>query len=229
MHRVVAALASILEGERLVKKLLLSVFLLLLVSISGTAFSESWILFVNLGNPPINGNPNEMVFNLNNNVLSLNTPNIITVGGSSSMSYSLLFSGQWAVCGQVDNAGQLIQDPYASFVVDGDGSGHIAWSTTTPYGYTTNLLLGADFTGNGASSYAGSWYGMGVDPVAGTLVLQQQQTTYRTNVLYSDMGYHVFQIAKNPQVVPEPSGLIGMILVGSAAFGAYKRSRRIAG
>ncbi len=192
--------------------------------------SETWTAFVNPGNPAAPGSTSDITFSLDNGRLSLNSSTITTVGGSSSMTYSLQLSGLWAVCGTMDEEGSFTADPYATFLQDELG-GTVNWSINTPSIWTTNLVLGGSFPDGGAS-YCGNWWGTGLPSVDGTMVIEKRQTMYQSNVTYQRLDGHAFAISSGPTVsftppVPEPSSIVGLALaIGTVAGAAKKRIAR---
>lgn len=99
-----------------------------------------------------------MVFTLQGDALFLSGGYLKTAGFSSAEVFEVLLSGDWAVCGSVTDS-LWTPDPYAQFIATGFGYGHISWAPGTPLGYTTQLLLGYDFQGNDAATYAGYYPG----------------------------------------------------------------------
>jgi hypothetical protein len=193
---------------------------MILIVVCASCQADSWTAFSNTGNPPVDGYANEFVFSLVDGRLSLNAHEIVTVGGSSSMSYTLLTAGEWAVCGVIDASGILARDPYATFIADGIG-GYISWHPDAPYGHTTSLILGGVFANNEAATFTGSWWGNDLPPVTGTLLVQGVQTFYQTNVMYDSLDSHSFDVVN----VPEPSSLLALAAGGVGLSGMIGRSR----
>jgi hypothetical protein len=180
--------------------------------------------------------PDNITFLLDGDRLYLNNTHIYQPGGSSAWSQTLHISGTWAVCGSADNP-----DPFASFVLERSDAppydpgnqlpyppytdiwtelGYIRWSADTPADYTTQLLLGVDFVGNGATSYEYS-NPYRSSQATGTLVL---------DALYAySAGYYNVHDYKarsygftihGPASVPEPTTtlLTGSMLLAAAGL-----------
>jgi hypothetical protein len=143
-----------------------------------------------------------------------------------STTYSLGVGGTWGVCGTV-SGGVLTPDPYAQFeilrntaggntgwpwVLNITGTppmGRVHWLPGVPVGYTTNLLLGYSFAGDGAPTH--TYQPTPLEPwgpmteVTGTLVLFG---TY----MYGQTGdgtavSHSFSVT----YVPEPTSLLALL------------------
>lgn len=194
---------------------------------SGAAGADSWTVFSYPGGNPIApGYPSEIAFTLHNGMLSLNSSTIATVGGSSSTTWKLLFSGNWAVCGTVDESGSYARDPYATFVASGQG-GHIEWAGNTPLGYSAPLMVGASFAGAGASNYTCQW-GRPINDVTATLALNRHPTFWGPEYNLYDSVEHTFyaSYAQGASPVPEPMGLL-TLLTGAVSLGGFAhRTRR---
>ena len=186
-----------------------------------TAFSYSG------GNPLANGSPSQMSFTFDNNRLSLNSNRIWTVGGSSAMTWTLLFSGSWAALGTIDESGAVIPDVYANFEADGLGGGYVRWASNTPAGHSTTLLVGVPFEGNGAAAYTNRW-GSPIGEVTASLALNTHPSVWGSNYNLYDPVSHSFSAAYEPvQAVPEPTGLLSL-LAGSISIMGFmtKKNRR---
>jgi len=201
------------EAKGMPKGLLRILVITMFVLTVGTAWSETWS--VKCIPEDIAQGCNNIMFSFENNVLSLNTSSISTQGGSSVQRWVLLFSGNWAVCGSVDEDGNLVKDPYADFIVDNSG-GYINWSPETPFGYTTTLLLGASFIGDGAKTYYDYTFG---EPsgreTTGTLVLWEYFTRRPLEADTYTKKSHTFTAVYEP--VPEPSSILTLAIVLSGA------------
>jgi hypothetical protein len=219
--------------KRLNRLFLISVLLLALCAVvsSGEARASSWTVFTyDGGNPVAPGMPSDITFAFDNTHLSLNSSRIVTVGGSSSMSWTLLFSGNWGVCGTIDELGNYTPDPYASFKADGQG-GSIEWSADTPSGYATQLILGGSFTGDGASTYVSQW-GMPIREVPATLALNTHPSIWGAEYNLYEPESHAFLAEYRPvaTAIPEPTGMLTLLsgAISIAGFGfRARRSRRI--
>lgn len=192
--------------------------------------ADTWTAFTyDGGNPLATGSPSHMSFTFDNNLLSLNSSSIRTVGGSSAMTWNLLFSGNWAVCGTIDEFGAYVPDVYASFEADAQG-GYVRWAGNTPDGYQTRLLVGMPFEGNNATAYTSQW-GSPIGEVRASLALNTHPTIWGSNYnLYESVSYS-FTAAYTPITaatpVPEPTGLISL-LAGAVSMMGFraKRNRR---
>lgn len=194
---------------------------------SGAAVADSWTVFSYPGGNPIApGYPSEIAFTLHNGMLSLNSDTIATVGGSSSTTWKLLFSGNWAVSGTVDESGSYAPDPYAKFVASGQG-GHIEWAENTPIGYSAPLIVGASFAGDGASSYTSQW-GRPISDVTATLALNSHPTFWGPEYnLYDSVGHTFYAAyAQGAAPVPEPTGMLTLLTGAVSLAGFAHRTRR---
>jgi hypothetical protein len=168
---------------------------------------------------------NDMTFTFDGRSLSLNTDTITgTTHNGDHWVVQLLFSGTWGTCGSFDyGTGDLTPDPYAAFVGDGIGSGHIQWTSGAPLGHTTTLLLGYPFSGDGAPTYTTIRSGVPVAQAASTIALNW----YRTNVSreWMDEYQGVWRDFTVTNAVPEPSSLLSLAC-GLAGLGGLMRHRR---
>ncbi|MBI2844407.1 MAG: hypothetical protein HYX78_13500 [Armatimonadetes bacterium] len=206
-----------------------------LFAVSGTtsSYAGSWTVFeLAPWEEPGEGGPRNIVFTFENNVLSLNTEAVsVGSGGSSTQVWQLLNSGSWAAIGSVDGSGDLVADPYASFVTNGFG-GYVEWSPDTPTGYTAPLLLGHSFNGNGAATYQSYSFGEPVgEPVSGTLTLWSYLPRRELeDDTYTPVGhtFYASNVAGSVPAVPEPLGIVALIsgLVGLAGI-AFRSRRRL--
>jgi len=199
---------------------------------SGEARASAWTAFTYSGsNPVAPGLPSDITFTFDNTHLSLNSSKIVTVGGSSSMKWELLFSGSWGVCGTIDDSGSYTPDPYASFKADGQG-GSVEWKAGTPSGYATQLILGGSFTGDGASTYVSQW-GEPISEVTGTLALNTHPSIWGAEYNLYEAVSHTFVSQYGPMspppMVPEPMSLLTLLTgaISIAGFGFRARKRRV--
>lgn len=194
------------------------IFTLIIVACSQLS-ADTWSAFTyDGGNPLADGSPGQMSFSFDNNHLSLNSSRVWTVGGSSAMTWSLLFSGNWAVCGTIDEFGAYVPDSYATFESDGQG-GYVRWASNTPGGYQTNLLVGMPFEGDGATAYTSRW-GSPLGDVTASLVLNTHPSIWGPNYNLYEPVSHSFSAACTPTpAAPEPSGLISLIAGGMSLLG----------
>ncbi len=195
---------------------------------SGEARASAWTVFAYDGdNPVASGLPSDITFTFDNTRLSLNSSRIVTVGGSSSMTWTLLFSGNWGVCGTIDDSGNYTPDPYASFKADGQG-GSIEWNADTPSGYATQLILGGSFTGDGGSTYTGQWR-MPIGEATATLALNTHPSIWGAEYNLYLPESHTFVAEYRPAVaVPEPTGMLTLLsgAISIAGFGFRARRSR---
>lgn len=188
--------------------------------------ADTWTAFnYDGGNPVANGSPSQMAFTFNNNRLSLNSSRIWTVGGSSAMTWTLLFSGSWAACGTIDESGAYIPDVYASFEADGQG-GYVRWAGNTPEGYRTRLLVGVPRTGDSAAAYTSRW-GSPIGEIRASLALNTHPSIWGSDYNLYESVSHSFSAAYMPvQAVPEPTGLLSLFAGGVSILGfGMKRNR----
>lgn len=203
--------------------LIVTVFSLLsIASACGSASAERWVVwdwrpsvFDGVHTP---GVPDSIYFDFNGENLVLASPSYSWAYATIVDTYSLLFSGTWAVMGTVEND-VLTPDPYASFVQTSVGSGTVVWAPGTPQGYTAPLLLGARFHGDGGATYpeTGGSY-------TATLVLWEHKVEcgqYQFD--YLSRWTHAFDAVNN--TVPEPSGLLALVC-GLGSLGLPWRRRR---
>lgn len=189
--------------------------------LGSSASAVSWVVFdVDRDFPyyhnPLIG-PGQIVYNLEDNHLTLNPDSVHTVGGSSAYHWNLLFSGRWAVVGSIGVDDVLTPDPYASFVETEHGEGYVSWDSATPDGYTTSLVLGGWFIGNGAATYQEQNV-FPSDTVTGTLVLHRM---FQGGIGHEyELRSHTLDITY--QVVPEPSCMI-MFALGLAGLRVMRR------
>lgn len=180
------------------------------------AQADTWVAFRNTGNPPLPSYPDSLVFSLEDDVLSLNAYEIVTVGGSSSMTFALLFSGTWAACGSIVDS-RLVPDPYATFIASGPGFGRVDWALGTPRGYKAQLMLGKPFEGDEAATYLSSW-GQPQGYVTGTLVLSRHATFRGPDYTIYERLAHTFEVPYSGLEIPEPASLLllasGVTLIG---------------
>lgn len=192
--------------------------------------AETWTAFTyDGGNPLASGSPSQMSFTFDNNRLSLNSNRVWTLGGSSAMTWNLLFSGSWAACGTIDENGAYVPDAYASFEADGLG-GYVRWASATPSGYHTNLLVGTPFAGNGAAAYTSTW-GSPIENVSASLALNTHPSMWGSDYnLYEPMSYRFSAAYTSVQAVaavPEPIGLVSLLVGGISMLGfGSKRYQR---
>lgn len=203
------------------------VICILLSLTASYAAAESRTLFQwssSMGTNPVEWGPTDITFTFEDNQLSLNTHAVQTVGGSSAIRWELMFSGEWAVCGSiVDN--QLIRDPYATFIPSDNHNGSVQWAENTPVGYSTHLLLGADFEGCGKRSYTPLYGGIRGAPISGTLVLMEAPA-FRADYYYKYWKEAEGFAAYAPSMaVPEASslalalpGILGLFISKSKKF-----------
>lgn len=194
------------------------------ITICNPVSAVSWVVFDidrdfhSYHNPLIG--PGQIVYNLDNNQLTLDPDTVDTIGGSSAYHWNLLFSGQWAVLGSIGLDDVFTPDPYAGFVETGVGEGRIDWAEGTPDGYTTNLILGGAFAGDGAASYQ-ERNAFPEETITGTLVLHR---------MFQGGSGHEYEVRSNSipiayQAVPEPSSLI-MFLIGLPGLRGLRQRRR---
>ncbi|MEN6521726.1 MAG: PEP-CTERM sorting domain-containing protein [Armatimonadota bacterium] len=169
--------------------------------------------------------PRDLTFTFSGGRLSLNSTATSTGGGGSSThTWQLLFSGNWAVAGTIDETGSIIRDPYATFIYDKHG-GYINWASDTPSGYTTQLLLGYRFDGDWAETYQNYEYEQPFgEPVTGTLVLWDYLVRCPLeNDIYTPQN-HEFSVT----AVPEPSsiGILGFAVWGLGTVSIRKKQQR---
>ena len=202
------------------KRLILLSLLAILASVTcGGLSADTWTAFsYDGGNPLADGSPADMIFTLDNNHLILNSSKITTMGNSSAMTWTLLFSGDWAACGTIDESGDYIPDPYASFVQEGQG-GDIQWANHTPVGYQAPLMLGRRFDGDGAATYTSRW-GEPIGEVSASLVLNTHPSIWGSEYNLYEPVMHTFAASYLPdQAVPEPSGLLSLFAGGISLLG----------
>ena len=202
------------------KRLILLSLLAILASVTcGGLSADTWTAFsYGGGNPLTDGSPADMVFTLCSNHLSLNSSKITTIGNSSAMTWTLLFSGDWAACGTIDGSGDYIPDPYASFVQEGQG-GDIQWANHTPVGYQAPLMLGRRFVGDGAATYTSRW-GAPIGEVSASLVLNTHPSIWGSEYNLYEPVMHTFMATYPPvQAVPEPTGLLSLFAGGISLLG----------
>lgn len=219
------------EEKRLRRQLLLSVLMLTICALTSSgAFADAWTAFTYDGsNPVAPGYPSDITFTFDNTNLSLNSAKIVTVGGSSSMKWTLLSSGSWGVCGTIDESGNYTADAYASFTAHDQG-GSIEWKAGTPVGYTTQLILGGSFTGDGASTYVSQW-GEPICEVKATLALNTHPSIWGAEYNLYEAASHTFLTQYSPMsppLVPEPMGLLTLLTgaISIAGFGFRARRNR---
>lgn len=202
----------------------LAIVITLLTAVAGgTARCDSWTVQQLVGTNPYGGHTyRSIVFIFDGTYLTLNTNYIETYDMVATiLETTLIASGNWAVCGSVRN-GEWTPDPYATFVIEGNG-GHIEWAFNTPAGYITDLLLGASFIGNGAARY--DW----TMPAYGYPVWQSGSVTatlirdYRHDGFWPSECYAIVQPVSHTFVatypVPEPSSILALICgLGSIAY-----------
>jgi hypothetical protein len=173
--------------------------------------------------------PRDIIFTFENDTLSLNTEAISTEGGSSCEVWQLKFSGNWAACGTIDGAGNLLSDPYATFVYEARG-GHIQWAPNTPSGYTAPLMLGFSFSGDGAATYedygvfnyeTGQYEPTG-RTTTGTLVQRHYLALRSDEMDIYDPLTHTFQATP----VPEPPSILALMCGFVGLVGYMGRSKR---
>ena len=220
------------EEKRLKRQLLLSVLILTICALTSSgALADAWTVFTYDGsNPVVPGLPSDITFTFDNTHLSLNSSKIATVGGSSSMEWTLLFSGIWAVCGTIDESGNYTADPYASFTAHDQG-GSIEWKAGTPSGYATQLILGGSFIGDGASTYVSQW-GEPICEVKATLALNTHPSIWGAEYNLYEAASHTFLTQYSPvspAMVPEPMGLLTLLTgaISIAGFGFRARRNRV--
>jgi len=195
---------------------------LIIVACSGLS-ADTWSVFTyDGGNPLGTGSPSSMLFTFNNNQLALNSDKVWTAGGSSAMTWRLLFSGNWAVCGTFDENGAYIPDAYATFVIEGLG-GYVQWAGNTPSGYQTSLLVGMPFSGDGATVYTSQWGGP-IGDVSASLALNTHPTMWGSNYNLYEPASHSFNAEYIPATavvaaVPEPAGMVSLLFGGMAVLG----------
>lgn len=204
--------------------------LLVVLLVIGTATSSwadsvlvyEWDLFPSTR--PITEIYNDISFSFDGNNLSLNTDRLTGTCRGDQWVMQLLFAGNWGVCGSFDSSTmEVVPDPYATFVANGFGSGHIEWASDAPLGHTTTLLLGYPFRNDGAASYTVVRAGVPVVQEVGTLILSK----YRTNVPreWMDEYEQVWREFPVTNAVPEPSSLLAFAC-GLAGLGRLIRKRR---
>lgn len=200
------------------------ILILLAVLVSGVAWAESWTVFSI--DPSLSDGPADITFTFKNNHLTLNNSAVHTPAGSSYQGWFVHLMGQWAVMGTIDQSGDLLPDPYATF----DNQGwRIQWSPNTPTGYVAPLLLGYSFNGDGADNYEGYWLDEGTyerhpngQSATGTLVLKEY-TYYPREYAYTKLSNTFY--TTNP--VPEPSSLAALgLAISSAATTLIMRRRK---
>lgn len=196
----------------------LVLLVLLIATGTCTAYADNWTA---LQIPASDGTPPDMTFVLGDTGLSLNASHVVSWGGSSSDTYDLLFSGQWAVTGQIVG-GTLMPDSYATFAVTGPGSGYIEWASNTPTGYVAPLVLGGVFGGDSAATYRDFFLGDYGETVTGTLVV----VNYPTKMPQDAQDYwrvsHTFYVTSP---VPEPPSLLAFVC-GLVGLGRMARRSR---
>lgn len=210
-------------------RIVLSVCLLILAMCSAQAYGDTWTV--------VNGFQ-DITFTFADGALSLNRTNTGGPLPGGAVEADLDFSGEWAVCGNVDG-GNLVRDNYATFAATETGGGHIVWAANTPAGYSTNLLLGADFAGSGAQTYRGTYYTVMWGPNGPVFQQNQYAPVTRTlalcEVCPGPMGMggpmNTQYVAQEHSftatyAVPEPSAAVS-ILMGIVGFsGLVLRKRR---
>jgi hypothetical protein len=173
------------------------------------AYADTWTAYeLPAGLEPSEGCPRSIAFTFENDILSLdNTAVSVGDGGSSTESWTLLLSGNWAVLGTIDS-GNLIADPYATFNYQGNG-GYITWALNTPVGYNASLLLGASFSGDLAPTYHDyQLYEPTGSSTTGTMALwhsldrRPQENDYYIGLSHTFTATHV----------PEPSSILALLI-----------------
>ncbi len=203
-------------------------FCMVILLPSSACQAEQWILWDYYaeyppwghGNPLLSGAPSQFICTFENNTVWFNATQSATEGYSSRSNWELKISGTWGVCGQVVN-NVLVPDPYASFVIDGPTSGHVAWQPDTPAGYTAPLLLGWFFEGCGAPTYTPMQYGNTLPTVTANIALETYAHLAPANLydLYRAKS-HTFQAV---MPVPEPSAIIALLIGLGALVGRKLR------
>lgn len=203
----------------------LLILILLVMLTASSIYADTWTVFEMdpSWTPSDEYCPRDLTFSFTDGRLSLNSrATSIGGGGSSTHVWELVFSGNWAAVGTIDESGNLVRDPYATFVQEGYG-GYIDWASDTPYGYTAPLLLGCLFNKDGAMTYRNFADGKPVgDPITGTLVLWDhlalRPLEYDTYIRQS----HEFSAT----FVPEPSSMATLSLAVSGLCTALIRKKR---
>lgn len=189
--------------------------------------------------------PSTITFAFDGYNLLLNNAYIYQPGGSSAYNLTLRLSGTWGACGSVSASGELVPDPYATFVIVRpdenalpsrevpnemplprwvdvwDTMGYVSWSPDTPHGYTTSLILGGQFGGDGAGDYVyqnDQWY----QEATGTMVLDSNWHYW--GGYYGGHTYTPQAYTLNVTHLPEPAP-IAIILSGLGAL-LLRRTRR---
>jgi hypothetical protein len=199
----------------------------LALTLGQAASAENWTVFQADENE-VSGEISAIIFTLDKNILSLNTPGLTERAGSSAENYELLFSGTWAACGTVDGSRNFVPDPYAKFVMDGYG-GSVVWADGTPKGYSAPLMLGCSFKGDGAAEYQNALGYEPADKVKGTLVVWDSLPMFPgAREVYNPVD-HTFKVVHSVPA-PEPSGIAAVLVTAVTALagglGRIKRMRR---
>lgn len=197
----------------------------LALAVCGTAHTDIWVAFDSPEWAELpEWSPTQMVFTFDGGRLTINTSTISEDSGSGTESWTLLFSGDWAVLGTIDDSGSLVPDSYATFVYDGYG-GYVDWVADTPSGYIAPLLLGASYIGDGAMTYEeyAEYQPTGYTVTGGIVLWNNLPMRQGERELYTALG-HTFYADSSVQV-PEPAGILAMLTGLSGFLGLMVRRR----
>jgi len=204
---------------------------------------QSWTVASIDADPTV---PTSITLRLDGNQLLLNNLSIQQSGGSSGWQRTLLLTGVWGVCGAVGPTGILVPDPYATFVILADQPppstpadieyplpawvdnwfcmGYVQWASETPEGYSTSLMIGADFAGNGAAAYHYE-DALSVSDAVGTAVLDDSYA-----YIHGSYGVHEYTAlcySFTATHTPEPATLVAVIVGFGWLAALAKRTKRI--
>ena len=163
-----------------------------------------------------------ITFRLDGEYLYLNSTSTSYIAASRDLTYATLhLFGTWGACGAV-NSEILTPDPFVQFQIlrndvepatDWTAVGRLNWLPGVTPGYTTSLLLGYSFAGNGAQTYGvyddHGWY----VEATGTII----KSLYWP--VLGSRGLRAESYAFSVTYVPEPSALLALLSgIGVLAF-----------
>ncbi len=121
--------------------------------------------------------------------------------------WEVFFTGVWATTGTLSDDGVMTPDPYATFVIESDGVGHVQWAPGTPVGYRAPVVVG----GYRLRPDGGHW-----------ISLTMRRTWYDIEFGY-DITNEDRQHTFYADYVPEPGSIVAL-LAGLAGL-AWRRRR----